>query len=468
MTTSLRSNRNFWILLSGQAISFIGNQLQFFAVPLIVLAYTHSTGQAGLVLALGTGAYLSFGLISGALADRWDRKATMIWCEIARAIIVGTLSVAMWIDHLTLVQLYLVAIASSAIATLFEAADAASLPNLVSKDQLTPALSYTQTVTNFIRIFGAVIAGTLYGLGHSVPFTINAVSFLLSALSLRLITVRFSSSDREPNPAPQSLLGDIKTGLQWVWRQSAIRALMLITAGDSLRYGAGYLVIIVLAQHRGATPSQIGLLFSGAAVGAMLGAVAAQRAAARFRVGHIAVAMLVVEAVMFPLYALAPNVLLLGIVAAAESLVAPIYSVALTAYRMAITPDELRGRSGNALSMVTVGAMSLGALLSGVMISAAGVYGTVWILSGWLAILAVVALSTRAIREAATEEQPQDVAVAEANVVPVSAGLIPVDNDLMPVDGDRNPVDNKLMPVDSDRLPLDHHRTAVETDRERR
>lgn len=459
MTTSLRSNRNFWILLSGQAISFVGNQLQFFAVPLIVLAYTHSTGQAGLVLALGTGAYLSFGLVSGALADRWDRKKTMIWCEVARAVIVGTLSVAIWVDHLTLVQLYLVAITSSAIATLFEAADAASLPNLVTKEQLTPALSYTQTVTNFIRIFGAVIAGTLYGLGHSVPFTINAVSFVLSAMSLRLITVRFSQ-DREPNPAPQSLLGDIKVGLQWVWRQRAIRALMLITAGDSLRYGAGYLVIIVLAQHRGATPTQIGLLFSGAAVGAMLGAVVAQRAAARFRVGHIAVAMLIVEALMFPLYALAPSVLLLGIVAAAESLVAPIYSVALTAYRMAITPDELRGRSGNALSMVTVGAMSLGALLSGVMISAAGVYGTVWILSGWLAILAVIAFSTRAIREAATDEEPEDVALAEANVVPVSAGSIPVDNDLIPGEHD-------LM-GSHDRLPVDPDRMAAEADRERR
>jgi MFS family permease len=123
--------------------------------------------------------------------------------------------------------------------------------------------------------------------------------------------------------------------------------------------------------------------------------------------------MLVVEALMFPLYALAPSVLMLGIVAAAESLVAPIYSVALTAYRMAITPDELRGRSASALSMVTVGAMSLGALLSGVLISAAGVYGTVWILSGWLAILAVIALATRAIRDAATDEQPQDVADAD-------------------------------------------------------
>jgi hypothetical protein len=100
------------------------------------------------------------------------------------------------------------------------------------------------------------------------------------------------------------VIGDIKEGLGWLWHQPVIRFLTLMETGDNLRYGCGYLVIISRAEAVKATPAEIGLIFSGAAVGALAGSLMANRAVARFALGHIAVAMLWAEALIFPLYVL--------------------------------------------------------------------------------------------------------------------------------------------------------------------
>jgi MFS family permease len=397
-TSSVWRNRDFRLLLSGQVVSFVGDQAQFFALPLVVLAVSGSATQAGVVTSLGTASFLLFGLVGGALADRWPRKTTMIWCEAGRAVLIGTVALGLALDRLTLPHLYLVAALNGVLSTLFLSANSAALPNVVDRSQLSTALGYTETVNNTVRIFGAVAAGAMYSFSRVLPFALNAVSFLVSAASLRLIRRDFQQERRSGKPP--RLTAEIRLGLTWLWHQPVIRFLTLTSAADNLRYGAGYLVIVILAQQLGASSVEIGLIFSGAAVGALLGALVSDRIVKRYPLGKIAVTMLWVEALGFPLYAVAPNPTALGVVAAVESLVAPVYAVAMSTYRMAITPDELRGRVSSAKSTLTTGALSLGTLLSGMLITALGADRVVLLLSGWMVVLAVLTSANKAVRTA--------------------------------------------------------------------
>ncbi|MFD5506449.1 MFS transporter [Streptomyces sp. NPDC127051] len=397
-TPSLWRNRDFRLLLGGQVISFVGDQAQFFALPLIVLAVSGSATQAGLVTGLGTASFLLFGLIAGALADRWNRKVTMIWCEAGRAVLVGSVVVALATDSLTLPHLYGVAALNGMLSTLFLSANSAALPNVVGREQLSGALGYSETVHNTIRVFGAVAAGALYSLSRVVPFAVNAVSFAVSALSLRLIRGDFQE-ERRTGPRPR-LTAEIREGLSWVWHQPVIRFLTLVSAADSVRYGAGYLVIVVLAQEAGASAVEIGVIFSGAAIGALLGALVSDRVVKRYPLGRIAVTMLWLEALGFPLYAIAPNPTTLGLVAALESLVAPVYMVAISTYRLAITPDELRGRVSSTESTLTMSALAIGSALSGTLITVLGTERVVLLLSLWMLCLALLTSTRSAVRTA--------------------------------------------------------------------
>ena len=136
------------------------------------------------------------------------------------------------------------------------------------------------------------------------------------------------------------------------------RFLTLVNGADSLRYGAGYLVILVLARELHTSASGIGAIFTGAAVGALLGNLASNRVRKHVSFGKIAISMLWLEALMFPLYAIAPNALVMGRIAAAEEFVSPMYTISLESYRLMATPDSMRGRMSSVVQLTAGGAIA--------------------------------------------------------------------------------------------------------------
>ncbi|MCP2323189.1 MFS family permease [Hamadaea flava] len=391
---------DFRLLIGGRLVSQVGDQLQFLALPLVVVALTGSATQAGLVLGAQTITYLVFGLVAGALADRWNRKATMIWCDLGRGLLTATIPIAAAADALTLPQLYAVAILNGLLGTLFGAANSSALPNIVGPAELPGALGAVGALANLVRIGGASVAGAAYALGRMVPFGVNAVSFLVSAVALRSIRSGFQQANPTASASPRQLLADIRDGLGWLWRRRVIRTLALLDAGDSLRFGAGYLLIVMLAQRLHANPAQVGLVFTGAGVGAFAGSLLAGRLARRFPLGKLSIAMLWIEALAFPFYALVPTWWLLLAVAFAESVVTPVYTVALDSYRLRVTPDDLRGRVTSAVDTLTTGAGAVGTMAAGASIALIGAPALTYALAGWLALLALAATLSRTVRAA--------------------------------------------------------------------
>jgi MFS family permease len=390
-------NRNYLLLQGGQIVSYLGNQQQFIALPLLVLALTGSVVQAGIAVSVSTIAVLVVSPIAGALVDRWDRKRTMLICDAGRMVLTLTIPLAFWLHALTIVQLCVVVAIAGVLGTIFSVANSAALPNVVAPAQLPAALSQSQAAYSGVRTVGSLLGGTLYSIGSAVPFLVNAVSFGASVLSLGFIRGNFQSAKEE---AHLPLYKAIAEGFMWLWRQPLLRFLTLVNGADSLRYGAGYLVIIVLARNLHASPRGIGAIFTGAAVGALLGNLASNRVRRWMRFGTIAIGMLWLEALMFPLYAVAPSALVMGCIAAAEEFVSPMYTVSLNSYRLTATPDALRGRMSSTVQWVTQGGQSLGAILSGVLIQSVGAKGSALLLGGWLVLLAIATTLNRRVRQA--------------------------------------------------------------------
>jgi MFS family permease len=397
----LRQNRDFRLLASGRITSQLGDQLQFLALPLLVVTLTGSATQAGLVLGAQTAVYLAFGLVAGALADRWDRKRTMIACDLGRAALTATIPLADAFGALTMSHLYAAAIANGILATLFGAASSSALPNIVPDRQLPQALGALGAIGNTVRIAGAALAGAVYALGRAVPFVANTATFLVSAATVYAIGSTFQQDRTErAAPTPREVLHDIREGLAWLRHQRVIRTLALLDAGDALRYGAGYLLIITLAQRLEATPTQIGIVFTGAALGALLGNLVAPKLTRRFALGRLSIAMLWIEALAFPFYAIVPTWWLLLVVTFAESVVSPVYNVALDDFRLARTPDHMRGRVTAGVETLTIGASAIGAMACGALIAAIGPVPLTWLLTGWLVLLAVAATCSATVRRA--------------------------------------------------------------------
>jgi len=396
--TSLWKTRDYMLLWSGQVVSTLGSTASSIVFPLLILALTHSPAAAGIAGALRAAPYLIFSLPVGALIDRWDRKRVMIVCDVWRAVAVLTVPLALWLDALTIWQIYVVTFVEGSLFVFFNIAEVAALPRVVPAGLLPQAAAQNEAAFGAANIVGPSIGTFLYQvLGKSAPFIADALSYLASVVSLLLIRTEFRLAKAAPST---SLRVDIAEGLRWLWHKPLIRYMAFLTGGLNLVNAAIPLIVIVLARELGAHDVEIGLIFSIGGIGGIVGSLVGGRIQRRFSFGQVIIAVLWVEALLFPLYALAPRYYLLGAIYALCYTMSPIYNVVQFSYRLALIPDALQGRVNSTFRLIAFGFMPLGAAISGFLLEWIGTVPTILFFALWYLALAVLTTLNRHVREA--------------------------------------------------------------------
>lgn len=362
---SLWRNRDFMLLWSGQLISSIGTQVSQLAFPLLVLAITRSPAQAGIVGALRGLPFAILCLPAGALVDRWDRKRVMLLCDSGRAIALGSIPLAFWLNRLSFIQLCLVALIEGTLFTFFSLAEAACLPRVVSKEQLPSATAQNYAIDSTAWLFGPLLGGMLYGLGRAIPFLLDAISYVCSVLGLFFMRVKFQE---ERTQVSRGIWKEIGEGLLWLWRDSLLRFLALLYWGLGMPTYGYALILIVLAQGLHASPFVIGAIFACSGVGSIAGSLLAGPLQKRIAFGRLTIWSAWIWAITWLAFAVAPNPLVLGIAVAASFIIVPVFSATQLSYRLIVTPDHLQGRVNSVFRLVAYGGQPLGLLITGLLI----------------------------------------------------------------------------------------------------
>ena len=398
---SLWRNRDFLLLWLGQAFSSAGAEATELALPLLVLAITRSPLQAGLVTALNKVAGLLLMLPAGMLIDRADRKRLMFGCDAVRALAVASIPVALVLGRLTMLQLGLFALVTGSCSACFRIANAACLPRVVPREQLGDAVARRETTEGIVTLLGPPLGGALYGAARALPFAADAVSYAASLFGLALIRTPFQG---ERGAARRSLVHELREGIAWVWHHRLVRFMVVVYGGFGLLFPGTPLCVIVLAQRRGASPAMIGVMFGLGGIGGVLGALIAPFVRRRVQFGRLIPLLHWGYALLWPLYALAPTPLLMGLVEAATLTNDQIYDVTWPSYRMALIPDALQGRVTAALWLLPALTQPLGLLLVGLLIQRIGPAATLYAVSGGIALLALVVTLSPVVR--ASPDQP--------------------------------------------------------------
>src|SRR5258706_8001849 len=198
----------------------MGTEVSDLAYILLVLALTGSPAQVGFVGALEAAPVLILSMPAGALIDRWDRRRVMIFCDLARALILATLPVAFVLGHLTLVQIYITALLEPTFGVFFDLAEGACLPQMVPREQLPTVSSQNQAIGYTAALLGPTLSGALYSVDRLFPFLVDAISYVVSVISLFFINTPFQEERRN---APQKLRVEIKEGYLWLWHYPLLR-----------------------------------------------------------------------------------------------------------------------------------------------------------------------------------------------------------------------------------------------------
>ena len=161
------------------------------------------------------------------------------------------------------------------------------------------------------------------------------------------------------------------------------------------------LIIIVLAQHLGASSLTIGLIFGIGGIGGIVGALLGAQVQRRFSFGKVIIGAFWAFAVIWPLYALAPSPFVIGVILACFWLVDEIYDVVQISYRRAQVPDALQGRVNSAYRVLIYSLVALGEVLTGYLLQSVGPDSTILLFAACLVLLALGATFNRRVWKAA-------------------------------------------------------------------
>src|SRR5918996_6400342 len=272
-------HRDFRVLWFGACFSSIGTWMQSLAENWLVLSLTASAFYLGLDAFLQQVPIMLFTLIGGVVADRHDRRLTLMgsqWVQLSTAAVLAGLV------YFRVVEVWHILVLSfiTGTAQAFGGPAYQSLiPSLVGKQDLTNAIALNSIQFNVARMLGPLLAGgTLAVLKRwgvpdmtalAICFGLNALSFLAVILSLMSLHIKHLSAARTHN-----MYDELKHGLAYVRAERSIMALMVLGAATTF-FGIPMLTLLpVFARDvfgSGVEGYSVLLSFSGA--GAVVGAM---------------------------------------------------------------------------------------------------------------------------------------------------------------------------------------------------
>lgn len=182
----LKTNRNFFFLWSGQAVSEFGNWINYIALNIYIYQLTGSGKMLGIFLVLRFLPSLLFGTLGGIAADRFNRRVIMIICDSLRAVMI-----LVFIFTQNLAVFFILGFLLSSIDKFFTASLGAYIPDIVKNQELLEANSVRKMTSSVVTVAGPALSGILIGLwGYKTIFIIDSATFLFSVISIALISVK--------------------------------------------------------------------------------------------------------------------------------------------------------------------------------------------------------------------------------------------------------------------------------------
>jgi len=265
----LRFNSDFRKLWLGQLVSNAGDWFYQIAVLGLVTTLTGSGFAAGLVFFVNSIPNALIAPWAGAVADRFDRRRLMIITDLLRAAIALCMVL---IDKPSQVPyIYLLSALLVILSAFFYPAQQAAIPNLVRRENLLTANAISAATWASMLAVGAALGGIVAAtLGRDVAFTINAGSYLISALLIVTIRRPLAQERTEPKPR-QSGLKDFGEALRYLKENPNVAVIVPVKAGWGI--GGGVLVILTMfgSQVYAMGDAGIGYFFSARGAGAFIG-----------------------------------------------------------------------------------------------------------------------------------------------------------------------------------------------------
>jgi Transmembrane secretion effector len=266
--------RDFALLWTGMAISMVGDGVYVVAIAWQVYEISNRPSALALVGVAWSLPQVLLMLLSGALADRFNRRRLMIAGDLIRCAAIGTVGTLSITGRLTVPLVVGLVVVYGVGQAIFQPSFSAIVPTIVPGDLLVEANSLAQFVRPFsMMLLGPLIGGLLIAaFGAGWAFVFDGGTFAFSALMILLMRTR---PERRDADSGQRLMSEVAEGLRYV---IAHRWLILAMVGATVSLLATWgpwetLVPYVIKNELHGGPTALGLVFGAGGLGSVVAAL---------------------------------------------------------------------------------------------------------------------------------------------------------------------------------------------------
>ncbi|MEU4114784.1 MFS transporter [Kitasatospora sp. NPDC028055] len=275
--------RGFALFWAGQSVSLVGDKVTVFVVPTLMIFVLHASAlQVGVVAMAQYLGIPLLGPVAGVLVDRWDKRRTMLVCDLVRLAAVAAIPLAHALDALSTPLLFACVAVISGATIFFNVGYLVAVPAVVPKDGMVRAYSRLEGSGSVAEVAGPSVAAALYSALGVAALLVDAASYLVSAACFRRMRPWGERTVEEG-----SIRERLTRGFRLNWADPVLRrvvlAAVLLNCG-----GPVYVTVLPVLAYRGlgVQVGVFGAAMSVAALGALLGAVVAPRLSLRFGLGR--------------------------------------------------------------------------------------------------------------------------------------------------------------------------------------
>jgi MFS family permease len=402
-------HRNYRLIWIGLLASMTGSTMQNAALlwHVSLLVPPERKGLAlGMVGLVKVAPIIFFSIVSGVVADAWNRRRLMLFTQTGSAIVAAGLAGLAYSGSTKVWPIYALAALSAAVSTFDLPARQALVPMLVPREHLPNAISLNTIMFQTASVAGPALGGLIIAAGGITwAYSINAVSFgfvIVALVMMRDVPARQPSQGGSRDDVSWHAALE---GLRFVFRQPLIRSTMLLDFFATFFSSATALLPIFAQDILAVGPRGYGWLYAAPAIGAVAtSAVMIPITTQIRRRGPVLLWAVAIFGLATVVFGVSRSFWLtfacLALTGAADTISMIIRNIV----RQLETPDRLRGRMIGVNMVFFIGGPQLGEFEAGALASWVG--PTFSVVSGGVGCViatAWVAATTPALRHYGTE-----------------------------------------------------------------
>ena len=255
-------NKDFILMLQGNAVSDIGDLLYSVAIGYWVYEQTGSSALMGVMSSISMFVTMFLSPFTGSIVDKCSRKGMIVGMDVLRGLIMLALGVLLYISKLTIPGVLLAAFLASLCSVFFNPAVNTLMIDIIPHDDMVRGQSIFSASNALINMVGKAFSGVLVAfLGVPLIVVLNGVSYLISALTETFIHVPRTVQQGE-KVTVKGVLHDFGRAIKAIFADKFLKTFVPVLLLLNLLCAGPMTLMLPFCLEKGFTMEQYGLLMS--------------------------------------------------------------------------------------------------------------------------------------------------------------------------------------------------------------